>query len=399
MKHRRWIVIALLIVVATPFLLAAALVVSGRVAVSDVRPIVNRLLGRSAGVPPLSALHVPAGFRLDVYADNLPVARFLHMTAAGDLLVSLPRSDQIVLLRRDANGDGKPDGRHVLLQDLDLPHGVDVHDGWLYVGESKSIGRVRFDEASGELRGKYERVVTGLTGNGNHWTKTVRIGPDNKLYVAQGSTCNVCIEKDSRRATLMRFELDGSGGEIFASGLRNSVGMDWSPMDGSLYATENGRDLLGDDTPPEELNRIERGKFYGWPYVHGSGVVDPEFGRGNEDKIRSSVAPAYGLRAHNAPLGMRFLRHQNASGYQHAALVALHGSWNRSKPDGYKVVALRWNASGKIEESDFLTGFLTANGAIGRPVDVTEGRDGAIYVSDDFAGAVYRIVYSGSSTQ
>lgn len=398
-KRWRWLIGIVVTVAALPVLLGAVLVLSGQVAVGDARQIVNRVLGRSAGVPPLSALHLPAGFSLQVYADELPVVRFMHITSAGDLLASLPRSGQIVLLQRDANDDGKPDGRRVLLDDLDLPHGLDVHDGWLYVGENKAVGRVRFDESSGQLRGSYERIVTGLTGNGNHWSKTVRIGPDGKLYLAQGSTCNVCVEKDLRRAAIMRFEADGSGGEIFASGLRNSVGMDWSPLDGQLYATENGRDLLGDDVPPEELNRIERGKFYGWPYVHGFGVADPEFAKGNEDKIRNAVPPVHGFRAHNAPLGMRFLRHQSAAEYQRAALVALHGSWNRSVPDGYKVVSLRWSESGKIEEHDFLTGFQTSNGAIGRPVDVTEAGDGTIFVSDDLAGVIYRITQAGKSTR
>jgi glucose/arabinose dehydrogenase len=188
----------------------------------------------------------------------------------------------------------------------------------------------------------------------------------------------------------MRFKPDGSDGQIIANGLRNSVGLDWSPWDNALYATENGRDLLGDDSPNEELNRIQPGGFYGWPYVHGFGVVDPKFGVDQAQRITTSIAPVHGFRAHNAPLGIRFLR-KPAPGFERSALVALHGSWNRSTPDGYKVVSLHWDAAGKIEEKEFLTGFLGANSVIGRPVDVAEGSDGAIYVSDDLAGVIYRV--------
>jgi glucose/arabinose dehydrogenase len=296
-------------------------------------------------------------------------------------------------LESDRNNDGKSDSQVLLIDKLNRPHGLEVHGGWLYIGENDAIGRVRLDKTQSKLEGAYERIVTGLSGNGNHWSKTVRIGPDGYLYVAQGSTCNVCIEEDPRRAAIMRFKPDGSDGQIIANGLRNSVGMDWSPWDNALYATENGRDLMGDDVPHEELNRIQPGGFYGWPYVHGFGVVDPKFSGDQAQRIATSIAPAHGFRAHNAPLGIRFLR-KPAPGYERSALVALHGSWNRSTPDGYKVVSLHWNAEGKIEERDFLTGFRGESGVIGRPVDVAEDGDGAIYISDDLAGVIYRVTRS-----
>jgi glucose/arabinose dehydrogenase len=193
----------------------------------------------------------------------------------------------------------------------------------------------------------------------------------------------------------MRMHPDGTGAEIFATGLRNSVGFDWAPWDGTLYATENGRDLLGDDFPPDELNRIEKGHFYGWPYVNGFGVLDPEVGTGQMAKLAETTVPAHGFRPHNAPLGIHFLRGPGLPpGYDRTALVALHGSWNRTKLDGYKVVALQWADDGSITERDFLTGFLGPDGIIGRPAGVTEGPDGAIYVSDDYAGVIYRITYS-----
>jgi glucose/arabinose dehydrogenase len=317
----------------------------------------------------------------------------MQVTTQGDVIVSLPRTGQVFWLESDRNNDGKSDSQVLLIDKLNRPHGLEVHGGWLYIGENDAIGRVRLDKTQSKLEGAYERIVTGLSGNGNHWSKTVRIGPDGYLYVAQGSTCNVCIEEDPRRAAIMRFKPDGSDGQIIANGLRNSVGMDWSPWDNALYATENGRDLMGDDVPHEELNRIQPGGFYGWPYVHGFGVVDPKFSGDQAQRIATSIAPAHGFRAHNAPLGIRFLR-KPAPGYERSALVALHGSWNRSTPDGYKVVSLHWNAEGKIEERDFLTGFRGESGVIGRPVDVAEDGDGAIYISDDLAGVIYRVTRS-----
>lgn len=337
-------------------------------------------------------LRAAPGFEVDIYEGDIPLARWLLFSATGDLLVARSRGGEVVLLDRDRDGDGHPDGRRVLLGSLDRPHGLAIRYGWLYVAEKTAIGRIRFDEQAGATTGDYQRVVTGLTGDGNHVTRTIAFGPDGKLYLSQGSTCNVCVEKDRRRATMMRFEPDGTQGEIYATGLRNSVGFDWAPWDGSLYATENSRDLLGDDFPPDELNRIERGAFYGWPYLNGFNVLDPDLGKGHEALLATARPPVHGFRAHNAPLGITFLRSPGRPpGYERAAIVALHGSWNRSVPDGYKVVSLHWAADGTIEERDFLTGFLGDSGVMGRPAGVAEGPDGAVYVADDYAGVVYRV--------
>jgi len=337
-------------------------------------------------------LRAAPGFEVDIYEGGIPQARWLMFTDTGDLLVARSRGGEVILLDRDRDGDGRPDGRRVLLESLDRPHGLAVREGWLYVAEKTAIGRIRFDAQAGATTGEYQHIVTGLTGDGNHVTRTIAFGPDGKLYLSQGSTCNVCVEKDRRRATMMRFEPDGTQGEIFATGLRNSVGFDWAPWDGSLYATDNGRDLLGDDFPPDELNRIERGAFYGWPYLNGFNVLDPDLGKGHEALLATARPPVHGFRAHNAPLGITFLRSPGRPpGYERAAVVALHGSWNRSVPDGYKVVSLHWAADGTIEERDFLTGFLGDSGVIGRPAGVAEGPDGAVYVADDYAGVVYRV--------
>jgi glucose/arabinose dehydrogenase len=359
-------------------------------------PLGHLLFGRGVGAPPPELLgtriRALEGLSVGVFAEGIANARFLRFTPAGDLLVSQPREGAVLLLERDADADGRSDGRRVLLGGLDRPHGMDLHDGWLYVAESGAVGRIRFDAAARATSGDFERVVTGLPAGGNHWTRTLRFGPDGWMYVSIGSSCNACEEADPRRAAIVRYRPDGSGGTIYATGLRNAVGLDFRPGTGELYATDNGRDLLGDDFPPCELDRVVEGGFYGWPRANGANVPDPELGRGHEDRIRSAIPPVHGFRAHNAPLGIAFVRGAAApSALQGAALVALHGSWNRTRKDGYKVVSLHWKPDGSIEERDFLVGFEQDGDVIGRPVDVAEGPDGALYVSDDYAGAVYRV--------
>lgn len=338
-------------------------------------------------------LRVPDGFTVGKYAGDLQKVRMLEFSRGGDLLASQPREGKVLLLKRDRNQDGRTDGVEVLLEQLTRPHGLAFYKHWLYVAESNAVGRVPFDHHTGQLTGPYIRVITGLPDSGNHWTKSIRIQGDN-LYLSLGSTCNVCAEKDARRATIMRFDLEGNHGEIFASGLRNSVGMDFAPWDDSLYATDNGRDLLGDDYPVCELNRIEQHGFYGWPYINGFGDLDPDYGTGQESLLPDAISPAFGFQPHNAPLGIRFIRQARMpAGYDNSALVALHGSWNRSSADGYKVVSLHWGPDGSIRSRDFMTGFEAQGRIVGRPVDIAEGPDRCLYISDDYSGTIYRVCY------
>jgi glucose/arabinose dehydrogenase len=365
-------------------------------------PVANVLFGTSAEPPTPeqvgSQIHVPDGLAIGIFAQ-LPKVRALRVTPAGDIVASVPREGRIVLLERDADGDGRSDGTRTLLEGLNRPHGMDFHDGWLYVGETDAIGRIRFDAAARSVSGDFERVVTGLPGGGNHWTRTVRFGPDGWLYVSIGSSCNVCVEEDGRRAAMLRFRPDGTEGETFATGLRNSVGFDWRPDGSELYATDNGRDLLGDDFPPCELNRVVKGGFYGWPFANGARKPDPDFGAGHDKEIATSIPPAHAFRAHNAPLGMTFLQQDlTPSLPRGTAIAALHGSWNRTKKDGYSVVSLHFEDDGTIREADFVTGLLVNDEVIGRPVDVVQGPDGAVYVSDDYGGVVYRIAPAGSAS-
>ncbi|HSQ01466.1 MAG TPA: PQQ-dependent sugar dehydrogenase [Candidatus Dormibacteraeota bacterium] len=345
-------------------------------------------------------LHVPDGFSINTYVGGIDNARLLRFTPTGDLLVSAPRSGTVWLVERDADGDGYADGKRVLLDGLYQPHGLTLHDGWLYVAETTAVVRVPYDATTRTLTGPPERIITGLPDGGNHWTRTVDVGLDGKLYVSIGSSCNVCIEKDPRRAAIMRFDLDGSHGEIYATGLRNSVDFEWQPGTGDLYATDNGRDLLGDDFPPCELNKIVAGGFYGWPIANGDRVPDPDFGAGNEARIAASIPPAHPFGPHVAPLGMTFYRRPPGAApaafpaeWEGVAFVAEHGSWNRSQKIGYQVVALRFAPDGTISEEPFLTGFLKDEKVSGRPVDPAVGADGALYVSDDYTGVVYRVAY------
>lgn len=369
--------------------------------VSSYQVLFNSLTG--IGSPTSSqatknALAVPPRFELSIFADHLPNARLLKIAPTGQLLVSSPRTGAVYLLT-DHNHDGKAESTTQLIGGLKHPHGIDLYDDgrktWLYIAETHAIGRIAIDWRTGKTLGDYESIMTDLPDDGGHRTRTIQFSRDNWLYLTIGSSCNVCLESDIRRATMMRVRPDGSDSQIYATGLRNSVGFDWAPWNNELYATDNGRDLLGDNYPPCELNQITAGGFYGWPHINGFGELDPDYGKGQDFLLKTSISPSFGFRAHNAPLGIHFLRHPSLpESYQRTALVALHGSWNRSEPDGYKVVALRWDDMGTITSEDFMTHFLQPSGQIiGRPVDIEEGPDGSIYISDDYAGAIYRVLY------
>ncbi|MEH6581746.1 MAG: PQQ-dependent sugar dehydrogenase [Halioglobus sp.] len=392
---KRILLLLALLVAAVP----AYFIANGTVSANSISMLLNVMTGRGVDTPEdqviQERLRVPEGFAINLYAGDLPKVRFMRFTTAGDLLVSRPHAGDILLLRRNPDSPSIAGEQITLLEGLTRPSGIDYADGWLFVGETNAVGRIRFDAETGSTTGEYERIITGLTDNGNHPYKAVAIGPDQKLYLSQGSTCNVCVEQDVRRGSLSRFNLDGSGAESYATGLRNSLGLDWAPWDGALYATDNGRDMLGDDYPPCELNKIEQGKFYGWPYYNGANEPDPDFPDAPAELAASPVAPVHEFRAHNAPLGLRFIETGSwPEPYDRVAIAALHGSWNRSTPDGYRVVSLHWDED-QISRRDFLTGFEKEGEIIGRPVDVAQGPDKAIYVSDDYAGAIYRISYVG----
>lgn len=369
-------------------LVAGAVLFMPGIHISSVKMMLNVMTGAGGDTPAeqlMQRLQVADDYSVSIFASGIQNPRMMQRDAAGRVLISSPRSGEIMLFE-DSDGDGFADLSSALMQGLSRPHGLDIYSGYLYVAEFNQVGRIRYNAATGATEGDYEVVVDGLTGEGNHWSKTLRFDAEGWMYVAMGSTCNVCEETDQRRATIMRYRADGSEGRIWASGLRNSVGMDFAPWNGALYATDNGRDLMGDDYPPCELNQIEEGGFYGWPYLNGSNDKDPDFGELGLDLQATAIEPVYDFAAHNAPLGIHFSSTQSRS-----ALVALHGSWNRSQPDGYKVLKLSWDATGAISESDFMWGFEDDGNIVGRPVDIIGDGAGGYFVSDDYARVIYRL--------
>lgn len=340
-------------------------------------------------------IKLPDGFNINIYAQDLGHARGLYATANGDLILTTPRSREVKVLLADRNGDGKADGIRTLLKSLNSPHGVQVHDGYLYVAETDAIARVPYNVKTATVNAKQlERIVTNLPARGSHWSRTVHFGPDSMMYVTIGSSCNVCLEKDARRATMVRYKPDGSDEEIFATGLRNTVGFTWHPQTKKLYSVDNGRDWLGDDFPPGEMNIIEQGKFYGWPFLNGNNIPDPDFGKHKDARIAHAVPPAHEFEAHVAPLSIIFLQNKNLPAeYHNAALVTFHGSWNRSTKSGYKIVSLHKQANGKYIEKPFVTGFEKNEKVFGRPVEIVQAPDGTIYFTDDFGSAVYRVSF------
>ncbi len=389
---KSWALVGAGTAVAGALLVAWLLTTPGGLAINP--PGLSRA---SAGAFPIEQLEVPGGFRIEVFAQDLDRPRLLRWTPAGQLLVSLPHRGEVWRLAADANQDGRADDQRAVVTGLRRPHGLDFHRDatgrlWLYIAETHQVGRLPWNAGEDRPAGAYSPVID-LPDGGMHWTRTLRSGPDGALYVSVGSSCNSCIEDDPCRAALLRIDPASGTSEVYADGLRNAVGFDWTAA-GALYATENGRDFLGDDRPPDELNRIIPGGFYGWPYLHGTDIPDPNLDKlaAANTALEHSRPPAHLFRAHNAPLGIDFIRGaQLPQRYRAAAVVALHGSWNRSEKDGYAVVALHPGRHGGFDERPLVTGFERGGKVIGRPVDVQEGPDGALYISDDYAGQVYRL--------
>jgi glucose/arabinose dehydrogenase len=343
----------------------------------------------------LSTIRLPPGFAIDLYAGDLGYPRFLALDPRGTLLVSVPRAGRVIALPDD-NRDGRADGIVPVVEGLELPHGLAFLDGRLYVAETGRVVRFDYDPGTRRVRGSPTVVVPNLPVRGSHWTRTITIGPDRRLYVAVGSSCNSCEERDRRRAAIHRYDADGGRGAPFATGLRNPVGMAFRPGTSELWATVNGRDWLGDDRPGEYITRVEEGGFYGWPYCHwtAAGLApDPDLGGG--DHCKAALRPNLLYQAHTAPLGLAFYTgSQFPPEYRGDLLVALHGSWNRSTPVGYKVIRVRLARPEPVAE-DFATGWLVGGRHWGRPVDLAVAPDGALFLSDDGLGAVYRITYRG----
>jgi glucose/arabinose dehydrogenase len=350
--------------------------------------------GPNTGAPDLG-LTLPSGFHAEIYASGMKKPRMMAAAPNGDIFVA-DESAGSVSVMLDRNGDGKLDSQSVYATGLNIPSSLAFHGGYLYVGDTDAV--LRFPYASGDLKATAaaEKIVD-LVPNGKHYSRTVVFGPDDKLYVASGSDCNVCEEADPRRAAVWIYDADGKNGRAYATGLRNAVGLEWSGN--TLYATANGRDMAGNDLPPESFYVVKDGANYGWPYCFPVApgqkqVWDKDFGQKDQAYCDAAQPSIANTTAHAAPLGLAFYTGKAfPAQYQGQMFVALHGSWNRLVKSGYKVVTIN-PQSGEVK--DFVTGFLKANLATtARPVDLQVAGDGALLLSDDGNGVIYRISYRG----
>jgi glucose/arabinose dehydrogenase len=337
-------------------------------------------------------LTVPSGLAATYFAQDLDGVRFMAVAPDGAVYASQPGRGRVVRLA-DANHDGRADAVVAAVTGLAQPHGLAFHKGALYVAATDGVVRVPLG-ADGRSSGA-PVYVNHYEGGGGHWTRTIVFGADSAMYVAVGSTCNLCVEQNPDRAAVLRFNEDGTGKRVFASGLRNAVGLAVEPTTGQLWASQNERDNLEpnhQDLPPEELNILVDGGNYGWPYCYGDGVPNPEFN--NAARCAATIAPALKLQAHSAPLGMAFMKGATLlpAEYRGDLLVAYHGSWNRDTPTGAKVVRVRVSGGRPASAEDFVTGWQRGDGSRwGRPVDVVVAADGSVLISDDAAGAIYRL--------
>ncbi|MFI3137293.1 MAG: PQQ-dependent sugar dehydrogenase [Methylococcaceae bacterium] len=352
-------------------------------------------LALSANAPQavLQQLHVPDGFKISLFADNVPNARTLALGDNGIVYVGTRQEGSVYALQ-DTNQDGISDKRYTLGKNLHLPNGVAYKNGALYVAEVNRI--IRFDNITTQLDNPPQPKVIydQLPKDEHHGWKYLRFGPDNKLYTAVGAPCNICEPQQAIYGSLLRLNADGSDVEILAHGIRNTVGFDWRPTTGQLFFTENGRDYLGDDVPPDELNQWStKGQHFGFPYCHAGDITDPEFG--GTKRCEQFAAPAWKFNAHMAPLGMRFYTgSQFPAQYKNQLFVAQHGSWNRSKAHGYRVVSLAFKQGKPSSETVFVDGWLTDKGEVlGRPTDILQLPDDSLLIADDTLGVIYKVEY------
>ena len=359
----------------------------------------KRNIKNAAADVQLDKLKLPKNFKIDVWAADVPNARSMALSDNGIVFVG-NRQEKNVYAVIDEDGDGKADVKFILAEGLRMPNGVAYKDGDLYVAEVNRI--LRFKDIKNTLTNpKYEVIYEGYPTERHHGWKFISFGPDGMLYVPVGAPCNICESEDEIFASITRIDPKSPNPkpEVYAHGVRNSVGFDWHPVTGELWFTDNGRDMMGDDVPNCELNRATTaGQHFGYPYWHEGSVKDPEFG--DKGKAQSAyVAPAAKLGAHTAPLGMRFYEGgMFPSSYKNQIIVAKHGSWNRSKKSGYVVALEKLDAnSNVIGEEIFVSGWLdeVTQEVWGRPVDVQELPDGSLLISDDMAGVIYRVTYTG----
>ncbi|MBI2405798.1 PQQ-dependent sugar dehydrogenase [Candidatus Microgenomates bacterium] len=375
----------------------------------------------SVGDTPSFPLKLPQGFQIGIFAKNLGNARDLEFTSRGTLLLSIPADGRVVALP-DRDGNGVADSVIDVLTNLERPHGLAFYNGKLFVAEETQVVRYKWDEEN--LTATKDKVLFSLPKGGRHFTRSISFNPSasfgqtqdrrsgqvGQMFVSIGSTCDVCFEKHEWLAGVIVSDEDGTSPRVWAKGLRNSVFITVNPQTGELWGTEMGRDWLGDNLPPDEVNIIKDGKDYGWPVCYGTRVHDTDFDKRAYIQIipqlpcGTTEPPVYEIPAHSAPLGLTFIpsvREEQASlinssqfpkEWQGDLLVSYHGSWNRSTPIGYKVVRLDVEGNTVRGEEDFITDFLQGSQTLGRPVDLIFDKEGSLYISDDKAGVVYKVI-------
>ena len=360
----------------------------------------------------LEYLKLPENFKIQIFAKSVNGARVIKEDPAGNLIVSLTKEGKVVSLP-DLNQDGRADKIITLLEGLQNPHGMEIKcwdvthpkDCKLYVAETEKLVQYDFvfDENEKIYRPINPEKILDLPKGGRHFTRTLLFLPhpeDHKLLISIGSSCDVCYEKDEKYGTILVYDFKTKESKIYARGLRNSVFLTLHPVSGKVWATEMGRDWLGDDLPPDEINIIEEGKNYGWPICYGKNIHDDNFDKNvyvRNPCMEPFETPSYiDIPAHSSPLGLSFFPEEGwPEKYWHNLLVAYHGSWNRTIPTGYKIVRYILDSQGNyLGEEDFITGWLQGDEAIGRPVDILIKPGGIIYISDDKAGIVYKVIYN-----
>ncbi len=342
-----------------------------------------------AGPIQLDKIKLPPGFKMSVFNEHVPGARSMSYSSKGTLFVGTMEQGKVYAI--------KDDKVYVIAEGLSMPNGVAFHNGSLYVAETSRI--IRFDQIEIQLNSafkppaKYVVVSDAFPKNENHMWKVMRFSPDGWLYVSVGAPCDSCKKDDPRFGSIMRMKPDGKDLEVFAAGVRNSIGFDWDPDSRDLWFTDNGRDRLGDEVPADKLNHASKPKMnFGFPYCHGGDIPDSTFGK--EKPCSEFTPPAQKLPAHVAPLGMRFYsKNLFPKEFQNQIFIAEHGSWNRTKKIGYRVTMVSLKNSKVVGYRDFATGWLQGESAWGRPVDIELLPSGEMLISDDEAGAIYKITY------
>ena len=352
----------------------------------------------------LEKIVLPEGFEIKIYADDVENARSMAISPSGTIFVGNRNKDNVFALK-DTDGDNVIDKKYLITNKLkNMPNGVAFHDGDLYVAEVNKIWKFENIEENLSYADKFDEyleepilISDDFPSDRHHGWKYISFGPDGKLYVPVGAPCNICESRDEIYASITRMNLDGSNKEIYVKGVRNTVGFTWHPETKQLWFTDNGRDMLGDNIPPCELNKVtEKDQHFGYPYCHGSDIGDPEFG--GEYSCSDFVMPVQNLGPHVAPLGLKFYTGKMfPDEYKGDIFIAEHGSWNRSKKIGYRISRVKIENNKSVGYETFIYGWLDdeEQEAWGRPVDILILEDGSMLISDDKANAIYRVTYTG----